>query len=75
MMHVTNFVNKLDTPVVSDCVDGDVRLKGGPTPQEGTVEICVSNVWGGVCQSRWDSTDANVACSQLGYQPVGNDIR
>ena len=63
---------KIDAPAVSDCIDGDVRLIGGPTPQEGTIEICMGHVWGGICQYRWDSTDANVACFQLGYQPVGN---
>ena len=48
-----------------------MRLIGGPTPLEGTVEVCMSNVWGGVCHSSWDSNDANVVCSQLGFQPIG----
>ena len=69
-----NIMITLDAPVVSDCTDGDIRLTGAPTSQEGTIEICISNVWGGICQYSWGSTDANVACSQLGYQPVGNDI-
>lgn len=60
-----------DNPAVSDCVDGDVRLVGGPIPLEGTVELCRNRVWGGVCQSLWDFNDANVVCSQLGFQQQG----
>ena len=56
---------------MSDCLDDDIRLVGGPTPQEGTVQVCANSVWGSVCQSSWTTADANVVCSQLGYQPVG----
>lgn len=66
--------NIAENPIISGCIDDDIRITGGPTPQEGTVEVCKNRVWGGVCQYRWDSSDANVACSQLGYQPVGNGL-
>lgn len=59
-------------PIISDCVDGDVRLIGGPTPLEGTVEMCRNEVWAGVCDDSWDIRDANVVCSQLGFQSTGN---
>jgi len=53
------------------CTYGDIRLQDGQTPLEGRVEICVNNQWGTVCDDFWDTTDANVACRQLGFSPTG----
>ena len=53
------------------CSTGDIRLVGGGVPNEGRVEICMSNVWGTVCDDGWDSTDATVVCRQLGYSVTG----
>ena len=60
-----------DDPIITDCVDDDIRLIGGSTSLEGTVEICRNKVWGGVCGNSWNVRDANVVCSQLGYQTSG----
>ena len=51
--------------VDASCTDGAVRLAGG---HEGTVEICVSRVWGSVCGDNWDREDAAIVCQQLGFQ-------
>ena len=56
------------------CTSGDVRLSGGQTENEGTVEICFDNLWGLVAQNEWSTADAEVTCRQLGYPPEGADI-
>ena len=55
-------------------MDGDIRLVGGSSELEGRVEVCYNNQWGTVCDDFWSSTDANVACGQLGYGFYGMNI-
>ncbi len=54
------------------CSTGDIRLAGGNIPNEGRIEICMSNEWGTVCDDSWGSADAMVVCRQLGYSTTGN---
>ena len=56
------------------CFHGDVRLAGEDSPLVGRVEVCVNGIWGTVCDKQWDTNDANVVCSQLGFQPTGQLI-
>ena len=53
-----------------ECSGTDIRLVNGDTKYDGTVQICYNGVWGAVCGSNWDNTDANVTCRQLGYSPL-----
>uniref|UniRef100_A0A1X7SQF6 EGF-like domain-containing protein n=1 Tax=Amphimedon queenslandica TaxID=400682 RepID=A0A1X7SQF6_AMPQE len=49
------------------CKTGSINLVNGPHDWEGRVDVCVNESWGTVCDNNWDSTDAAVVCSQLGW--------
>ena len=56
------------------CTPGQLQLAGANIPNEGRVEICITNnVWGTVCDDGWSSTDATVVCRQLGYSTQGQN--
>ena len=50
------------------CVNGEVRLYGGISPQNGLLEMCIGGHWARVCANQpLDLTIAALVCSQLGY--------
>ena len=49
------------------CSNGDVRLIGGESDNEGTIQVCYTNMWGLISDSNWDNNDTRVICRQLGY--------
>ena len=44
-----------------------VRLLGGPTKNEGRVEVYRRGVWDSVCANSWNLNDAQGGCKELGY--------
>jgi hypothetical protein len=56
--------------VVPACVDGETRLVGGATPNDGRLEICLRGVWGTVCIAGFDARAARIACGSAGL-PTG----
>ena len=49
------------------CMDGEVRLRDGPNPLEGRLEICINNAWGTVCREEFTSDEAGIVCDRLGF--------
>ena len=57
----------------SNCTDGQVRLFGGSTDYEGTVEVCINNAWGTINDEFgwWRYEEAQTVCNALGYTAPG----
>ena len=56
----------------ANCTDGQLRLVGGTSENEGRVEVCLSSTWGSICDDYWTREEASTVCRQLGFQPNGS---
>ena len=55
----------------TNCAEGEVRLMGGAFETEGRVEVCHNGIWGSICSTGFDATDAHVVCKEVGIGPSG----
>ena len=53
------------------CNDGDVRLNGS---MAGLLEVCFNETWRIICNRQWNTSDAKVACRQLGLSMFGKEV-
>lgn len=53
------------------CEEGDLRLTGESTINQGRVEICVNETWGAICLNNWGQSEATVTCKQMGFSGQG----
>ena len=73
-MYVYYILNLVHGSTYSNCTDGQVRLFGGSTDYEGTVEICINNAWGTISVYGWGYKEAQTICNVLGYTAPGIKI-
>ncbi|KAJ8047464.1 Deleted in malignant brain tumors 1 protein [Holothuria leucospilota] len=48
-------------------MDNDIRLRNGPSSNQGRVEVFHDGQWGTVCYDGWNDTAAEVVCRQLEF--------
>ena len=71
--YVHYILNLVYGSTYSNCTDGQVRLFGGSTDYEGTVEICINNAWGTISPYGWGYEEAQTVCNALGYTAPGRN--
>ena len=59
----------------ANCIDGEMRLSGGPSSMNGQTEICYNNVWFRICADDYNSYNKpSTICGVLGYSYQGINI-
>ena len=58
-------------PVDENYRNGHIRLVGGRHNWEGRVEMFWNKTWGAISSHNWNTSEAQVACRQLGHESHG----
>ena len=53
-------------------IDGQLRLEGGSSYNEGRVEVNYNGEWGTVCDDGWYYRNTYAICRQLGFGEYGH---
>ena len=72
---IPSYVICIQVCFLEGCQPGSVRLAGGPTAQEGRIELCVQSslgvtIWGSVCNPQ-NYGVSEIVCRQLNYSRSG----
>jgi deleted-in-malignant-brain-tumors protein 1 len=70
-----NVICQIHNLEYSNCTDGEVRLFGGSTDYEGTIEVCLNHAWGTISRYwTWNYNEAQTVCNSLGYTTPGASL-
>ncbi|XP_066905697.1 protein bark beetle [Halyomorpha halys] len=62
----TTLEENSDAPLTPAKPEPKIRLIGGTTSYEGTLQVQIDSKWGTVCNHRWTERAASLVCKQLG---------
>ena len=65
----------LFSSIIIGCTEGEIRLTGGASYNEGRVETCLNGEWGTICDQMWNTTEAGVVCRQLQFASHSNGYK
>lgn len=55
------------SPLPATTATSNIRLRDGPDPSQGRLELFLMGAWGTACLRNWTSIDSSVVCRKLGY--------
>lgn len=59
------FIGYIVAVIGDGCTNGDLRLQGGSTVDEGELQVCRDGIWGYVCDNSAKHENAQTFCRQM----------